>query len=415
MKGHTDGAALFDKAVALYESGGDRLECAQMFEKSAQMLENEGAPQRQSAMAYNRAGMCHFKCGSGTDIESQAFEKARSLMKELPDHNSDPLMAIIRSNLAECCARSGDLLESAKLYRQASVTFSNLMFSELAAGTPGQAFNQYICVEKSLAELYRDMEEYIQAQTCLTRIIELAEKHCDYSPATDEMLCSFYNARGTIRFRMGDYEGEIADCTEAIVRCEQLGSDPMGLAIMYSNRGEAYEMLGRYDDMIVNMRQALDSLEKCESGEEADTMSFRISYSLARGLEKSGRLTEAAKVYGQAADIISRMASGEDVSMHLRAEAACRINRAACLSHCELHLYYDSMKEYNRAAKLLEGLENDNNALARLRTLYLSRSELFEAFDELEAAKADYIRAENIAKLIGQKDAEPPTEAPEQA
>ncbi|MBE6765839.1 MAG: tetratricopeptide repeat protein [Ruminococcaceae bacterium] len=415
--GLSEGARLFDRASQMFETDGASEQCALLFEQAGQAFEKENAPVRQSAMAYNRAGMCRFKCSDDTSAEAADFERARDLMKSLPDRNGDPLMAIIRSNLAECKARSGEREEAAKLYRQSAVTLSDLMYDELSKGSAGEAFDQYVGVQKSLAQLYRDMGEYIQAQTCFTRVISLIENHSQRSDQTDSMLAGFYNARGTVRYRVKDYAGEVEDCTRAILLSERVGDDLPGLGIMYSNRGEAYEMLGMYDAMIVDMRQAASIFEKCGEMEGAKEMLFRSTFSIAKGLELSERLFEAAKTYGAAAELMQELRDetdeGEDTSSMLKAEAACRISRAACLCRCELHLYYDSLREYNRAAALLEGLE-DRGALSKLESLYLLRSELYEAFDELEEAKADYLRSKAISERLMQTDEQQPQQPQEQ-
>jgi len=175
--GLSEGARLFDRASQMFETDGASEQCALLFEQAGQAFEKENAPVRQSAMAYNRAGMCRFKCSDDTSAEAADFERARDLMKSLPDRNGDPLMAIIRSNLAECKARSGEREEAAKLYRQSAVTLSDLMYDELSKGSAGEAFDQYVGVQKSLAQLYRDMGEYIQAQTCFIHIFLCVHQH----------------------------------------------------------------------------------------------------------------------------------------------------------------------------------------------------------------------------------------------
>ena len=412
----SEGSAMFDRAAGLYsrcescEEGADYFECARLFEEAGETLEKEGAPVRQCAMAYNRAGMCRFRGGvfgsiktvKKDDDEARDFERARELMKQLPEHNSDPLMAVIRSNLAEYFQRNGENEEAAKLYRQSAVTLSDLMYAELRAGSPGSAFDQYIGVLKSLAELYRGMEEYIQAETCFTRAINLIEENGPEGKEKSSQLAGFYNARGTVRFKNENYIGEVSDCTRAIELCTLSDSDPLELAIMFCNRGEAYQLLEKYEEMIVDMRQALGELEKCEPSFEAAEMRFRASYGLARGLELSGRGLAAANAYLAAAQMSRDMSKGMPPAVakqRLRAEAACRVSRAVCLESCPKHLYYESMKEYNRAAEILEGLKGEQGVAARLSELYIKRGELYEAFDELEEAKRDFLRADELSDI----------------
>ena len=112
------------------------------------------------------------------------------------------------------------------------------------------------------------------------------------------------------------------------------------------------------------------------------------------GLHKNGK---AADAYRRAAGYIDKSIDSEDNGSYMK--ALCHFRRAVCLCRRDEQEYYGALYEYNKAIKLLENMPASNEKNENLRQLLSSRGSLYEAFREIDLAKADFKRAESLRSV----------------
>lgn len=372
--------------------------CAEMFRRAAELLSAENAGAELIGSAYNGLGLCRYKNGDDAQLEAEAFEKAQSALRKLPDYSTNRLMAVVRCNLAECRVRTGCVSEAAELYRKASAAFERL-----SAGGDSESTEQYAFCQNSLAGIYRTQGEEKQALLCLNRTISLLNKMNVAGGKYSVQLMCCYNVRGTLRFRLGDYQGEVDDCTRALELWKRRPEDYIGASVIYANRGEAYEAMEKYREMIADMRRSVDCIQLADTPPDTaiSVATANRAFAIGRGYSGLGQLEKAAKYFSYSANILSDIEerSVDGVSLDEK-EALCRFRRASCLCGCEKHLYYDAMTEFNLAAGLLERSGDHGANAEQLMMIYSARGELYEAFGEIESAREDFRRANELTSRI---------------
>lgn len=373
--------------------------CAEIFMRAGERFVSEGDDLALAAGALNKAGICHFRNGSPTEKEKDCFYRALGVM-ELCDDEDDRLQiltALIMSNLAECLAREGECDEAVDMYCRASEVFVRHL-----DGEDRMCLTHYAICQRCLSDLYRRREENIQAHTCLSRSISELERRADSLPEQLRLhLAVCYNARGTLRFQMGNYEGEVDDCTRSLQLREGLDSEVDALATVVANRGEAYAMLGRTEQAREDYLHAIDLLDSIPENTSAAVSAATRFYALGQLYTEAGQHPEAAEAFRSAARRIASVRSRRTEDAEYTAEqladieSLARMRLSAAIYSCGDRDFFDSAAEAREAIRLLEGLPLTVERAARLSALHFSMGELMETFDETEAAEAEYDLAED--------------------
>ena len=151
--------------ASVMENAGRELE--QQAELSAHMLFS-------AANAYNRAGICRYRAGSPLEQESADFERGRELLLEAQkscsaDRDEKLLLALVSSNLAECCFRGGDSIRSRRLFEE-----SALAIEPYIKESPTY-LAQYSFCQSCLFDIDRADENNVEAGNRISRLIRLYE------------------------------------------------------------------------------------------------------------------------------------------------------------------------------------------------------------------------------------------------
>ncbi len=376
--------------------------CAQTFIRSGERFIEEGDDTALAAGAFNKAGICLFRNSSSTEEEKACFHRALAIMaddstEDDSDDRVQVLTALIQSNLAECLSREGESAQAIEMYNSASKVFEQHLGDE-----DRMCLTHYAICQRCLSDLYRHSEENIQAHTCLSRSIAELERRRDQLPDQLRLhLAVCYNARGTLRFQMGDYEGEVDDCTRSMQLREDLESDPVALATVISNRAEAYSMLGRFEPAKADFLRAVELLDTVQDSDSAAITAATRCYSLGLLYNEEHFFPEAADAFRSAAERIASVRSRdpEDIEYTreqlIDIEALARMRLGAAIYQCTDRDYFDAMTEGREAIRLLEQLPLTVDRAARLAALHLSMGEILEMFDEMEAAETEYDLAED--------------------
>ena len=398
--------------------------CAGLFCRSAEQFENEGEAHL-SASAFNKAGICIFRLGDAPEMEERYFRRALSVIEGAePDNGEskqDILRALIQSNLAECLMRKGESDEAISLYSEASSVFASHLDEE-----GDMCLIHYAICQRCLSDLYRTKQENIRAHACLTQSInELDRRRDKLSDQLRLHLAVCFNARGTLRFQMGNYEGEVDDCTMSLQIREGLEDEPSSLATVYSNRAEAYAMLEQYDKAKSDFMRAIELFDREPDNGQAAASAATRYYSIGLLCDEQGNPADACDAYRSASERIAALRisglptleySGEQL---IDLEAICRGRLSAALARLEERDYFEALTENREAVRLLEKLPFNANRLARLAVLHLHAAELLELFSELEAAEKEYeqaaiYRTESLRLIASDKNRHQSEEAPEE-
>ncbi len=388
--------------------------CARLFSCSGERLEREGEDYAMAAGAFNKAGICLFRQGAHTSEEKHCFYRAMDCMNSIGRENlttehRDVLKALIQSNLAECLSREGETAEAMELYEQAAEVFRKHLSDE-----DNMCLTHYAICQRCLSDIYRTGDENIHAHACLSRSIAELERRRGKLP--DQLLLHLavcYNARGTLRFQMGDYEGEVEDCTRSLQLREELEDEPNARATVISNRAEAYAMLKQFDHARDDFLKAVELLDTIPESIPAEISAATRLYSLGQLCTEQNRPEEASDAFRSAAcrlaDIRAKNPEDTEYTMEQLTdiEALARMRLGAALYQCSDRDYFEVMSEGREAVLLTEQLPLTAERAARLAALHISLGELLETFDEQEAARIEYeiaeeYRDEGIALLLSE-------------
>ena len=402
------------------EVGLDPAECAGYMNAAAHAVESEDDSSPVAAELYNQEGICWYNA-SPTDVPSQhdelndkekarleeqfadrelhAFENAlRVLNKCDPDNEKAiDLMPSLHSNIGECYMRREDYAHAIKHYHFAVEAFERLFASGKFSGKAKPAQEPYIfqyglCF-KALGDIYNELDDNRKCAEALTKAILVMERLDN--PAARNELAACLNARGVVNFRLGNYKKNIEDATRAIALKKDDDGGEINMAIMLKNRSDAYRELGDFKSMQSDLSESINLLDKSELPDEL-LGSFYSSHWFSmgvcqEGLNKNGK---AADAYRRAAGYMEKSGNSEDSGIYMK--ALCHFRRAVCLCRREEQEYYGALYEYNKAIKLLENMPASTEKNENLRQLLSSRGSLYEAFREIDLAKADFTRAESL-------------------
>lgn len=416
LKGKADGSELLNVASEAMNHSLPDDYCASLMHFSAERLTAEKAYPNMISIAYNKEGICLYKAEAPLEQEAACFEKAEKVLNRIKPIDDDDLLlrSLVKSNLAECRARGGDLVDSAALYRQ-SISLLERRKTKTATGT-----DQYAVCQRNLSDIYRHQGETLKANTCLNKAINALEEHPD--GATEPVLAqlaSCLNARGTLRYSMGDYAGEVEDCTASIKLRKALPADRLGTATVYSNLAEAYEQLERYFDAAVSHGNAVAELGKLDKTDSlVKALTAMQLFAQAKCVYATGDVDGALKLFVQSAAEFGEVRGAElneySSTELTEMESLCRFRLSHTACEEEHHNYHLAMSELNKAITLLAGLEETPSHLMELSVMHTAMGELYEMFDEQECAADEYSAAEELrgrlAESITEADAEPEEE-----
>ena len=376
--------------------------CVACYERAAREFLEAHRPV-DAAGAYNKAGICRFKTGTMLSNESELFENAFSLLEnEQLSDTQQVLYALVCGNLAECRVRQDRFDDAVGLYERACSIFSEHLDDDVC-------LQHYAMCQRSVSEICRMRGDNVEAGVRLNKAIDALEQRHLPSPAIKHLLSSCYNAFGTICFQMGDYEGEVSACSAALHLRPDESHDPVGTATIYTNRAQAYEQLGKPRRAEDDYRTAIRLLEGDHS-DEARLYTALRHFSLGGILDNADRVTEAVDCYMVCADTLRefRLAGktfGDiDSEQMIDMEALCRYKLGLCFTRVENRDYYRAMNEHRTAVELLQASNISAERAAHIAALFTSLGEMFELFDDYDAAKENFENAEHyhsVAAISG--------------
>ena len=392
--------------------------CENFFYELAMDFKQSGAAPRLTATAFNKLGVCRFRAEKSLEAETISFEMANKAVDtiEAPDSDELILSALIKSNLAECLVRAEEYEPAAELYREASGIFAPKV------GKSAVCTEQYAICQRNLSDIYRREDDNVQANRCITLAIEAFENHPE---ADDEgvaaQLSSCYNARGTMRYGIGDYAGEIDDCTHSLELREQINStDYLGFATVYSNRAEAYAALEKWDKTAADYQNAVDSLKKLPK-ENLFFQALSAIWLMAKGraLLAAENFSDALEAFIEGAEFFA-VVRGKEVENYSSdqlavMEAHCRFFIATTARQEEHLNYHLAITELRTAIELLEELPPLKMRFLQLSSLHNHLGELYELFDEQELAEKEYSISEMLYSQHGDGVAYPIADEDENA
>ncbi len=350
------------------------------------------------AAAYNKEGICRYRAEAPIEQEINCYIKAKQAIETIegPDEDDILLGALINSNLAECLARNGDYIEAAGLYR------SSCDIYEQRKKRSAVCTDQYAMCLRSLSDISRATGDNITAHNYLTQTINLLEKHPDgASENVIAQLSSCHNARGTLRFHIGDYTGEISDCTAALELRKHIPADHFALATIHANRAEAYEHCEDFEAAAEDYKAAIGELEQiADTVHDARAFICIRLYALGEAYKAQELLREAMDAYQRCADGLLSI-RGENFQELSRAqlndtEAFCRMWIAQLALGEPFTDYHIALTETRRAIALFEDSEPSTALSMRISFLHSVLGEIYEMFDEHDSAAEEYRIAQEI-------------------
>ena len=402
------------------EVGLDPVECAGYMHEAAAAAESDDSSFSVAAELYNQEGICWYNASplgmsAGTEEndpdgkirleekydenELQAFENALRVLR-LGDGSSDKTMELLpslHSNIGECYMRREDYIMALAHYDNAIAAFESFFESGSFTGrkkTEQEPYLfQYGLCFKALGDIYNELDDNEKCADALTKAIEVMEK-IDDTVARNE-LAACLNARGVVYFRLGNYKKNIEDATRAIALKKDDDGGEINMAIMLKNRSDAYRELGDFKSMQSDLSESINMLDKSKLPDEL-LGSFYGSHWFSMGVCQEGlhRIGKAADAYRRAAGYMDKSIGDGDQDAYMK--ALCHFRRAVCLCRREEQEYYGALYEYSKAINLLEKMPASNEKNENLRQLLSSRGSLYEAFREIDLAKADFSRAESL-------------------
>ncbi len=402
------------------EVGLDPAECAGYLHEAARAVESEESSSAVAAELYNQEGICWYNASPLSlpaepdesnvrdnaqleqmfaEKELQAFENALMVLRRC-DGKSDKVMDLmpsLHSNIGECYMRKEDFVMALAHYDNAIAAFERLFATAAFTGkqkTEQEPYLfQYGLCFKALGDIYNELNDNPKCAEALTKAIEVMERIDD--PAARNELAACLNARGVVNFRLGNYKNNVDDVSRAIALKKNDDGEEINMAIMLKNRSDAYRELGDFKSMQSDLSESIDLLDKSKLPDEL-LGSFYGSHWFSMGVCQEGlnKIGKAADAYRRAAGYMDKSVSDGDQGAYMK--ALCHFRRAVCLCRREEQEYYGALYEYNKAINLLETMPASNEKNENLRQLLSSRGSLYEAFREIDLAKADFSRAESL-------------------
>lgn len=335
--------------------------------------------------------------------ELEAFENSYCELLKCDQRNPSvlDLMPSLLSNIAECYVRCKNLDDGLKYYRKSAEAFEKLFVSQVFIEKNNESKEAYVfqygmCF-KSMGEIYEHIDDSNNSVKAFTQAIEVFEKIDSESAHYQLAFC--LNARGCMNYRMGNYQNEVDDVTRAIkLRSDSEGSE-VPIAIMLKNRSDAHQALGDYKSMQADLTESIHILDRSEAPEGAlDSIYGEHWYSLGVCQEELDKVGCAADSYRKAEKYLKASKSSDDDMVNIIMQVMCHFRRANCLYRRDEQEYYGALSEYDNAVKILEELPSSVEKNERLIAILTSRGNLYEAFREIDLAKADYKRVEQLRK-----------------
>lgn len=401
-------------------------ECAEYLHTAAVAFDGGGEDNLVAAELFNQEGICWYNSSPDVDIPegmetdmSDVTERMMALEEQFSERElaafedsyrklqlCDPkapqvidLRPSLLSNIGECHVRVGEYDKGLTYYLDAVSAFEELFsckeFSEKSKSEQSSYVMPYGVSFKTLGEIYDAKDDNEKAAGYFTKAIEVFEK-IDSDTARHE-LAYCLNARGCIRYRLGDYRGEVEDITRALAIKKNDEGSEITMAIMLKNRSDAYRELGNYKGMHSDLTKSLNMLDQSGMPEEI-LNSFYGSHWFSMGVCQEGlhKVGKAADAYRKAAKYMSSSKRGARDDSNVFMQALCHFRRAVCLCRRDEQEFYGALFEYNNAIDLLEHLPASKEKNENLKQCLSSRANLYEVFREIDLAKADYSRAEML-------------------
>ena len=394
-------------------------ECAGYLHDAAAALESGGSDRITAAELYNQEGICWYNASPLTDADSReisprelsdmlnrfaekelaAFENAIRVIGSC-DGGDEKVMTLtpsLHSNAGECYMRKEAFDVAITHYNTAVAAFERLFATDSFRGRNGKEREpyliQYALCFKSLGEIYNELGDDPQCMNALSKAIEVMERLDD--PAVRNELAACLNARGVVHFRLGEYKQNVEDATRAIALKKGDDGGEINMAIMLKNRSDAYRELGDFKSMQSDLTESIDILGKSKLPEDILSQ-FYGSHWFSMGVCQEGlnKIGKAADAYRKAVGYMDKNKNADDSDAYMK--ALCHFRRAICLCRREEQEYYGALYEYNKAIKLIEGMPASDEKNENLRRVLSSRGSLYEAFREIDLAKADFHRAESL-------------------
>ena len=410
------GSAMLDIYTAmLYEVHMPPMYCAELFEKAEERLTAELEASDKStriknklnhgiAEACNNRGLCLFHCNRPAEEEVECYERAISAMYEttLCGENDMTLLGSMMTNCAETYERCGEIEKSVEIYKDAIDLYDALFEFD------DSVIADYIGCYLGLSGVYRKQGELVLANYWISQAISVLDQYSETTHHKDTVLLpQALNTRGTIKFAMGDYAGEIADCDQALslLKADKT-SNPAFVFLVYSNRAEAYEHLEKYDEAAADYEAAIKTLSsiknetpKVHSQIASHTLCCGRCYAKAGKNEKAiSMLTTAAGLFGDLRDVCS----GDSATHIEENEALCHFLISQALLNDEHHDLHRVLSEQLKAISIAEAISEPNFfTYMFLMALHNALGEIYESFDEQDSAAEAYKKAQEYLTLAG--------------
>lgn len=342
------------------------------------------------------------------DRELEAFEKSYFYLTKCDQNQIEviELMPYLMSNIGECHMRRNNIDKSIEYYQKSAEAFERLFarseFAERDQQSKDPDIFQYGICFKSIGELCEKKDDTDHSIEAFGKAIDVFAK-ID-APSARYNLGFCLNARGCMNYRMGRYSNEVEDITRAIdVRSNDEDSE-ITIAIMLKNRAEAYESMGDYRSMKSDLEQSLVMLDKSKAPRKIlDSMYGEHLLSLALCHEELNDDGSAAEYYRKALTYFDAVQSENDDDLdNIEMRATCHLRLANCFIRRDEREYYGALAEYDRAIQLLEKLPPSVEKNERLKTVLFFRGRLYEQFREIDLARKDYERIEQINEILAQ-------------
>lgn len=366
--------------------------CASLFARLTALLEAHGESTDELVNAYNCLGISLYRSTAPVEAEISAFKKAAFHAEVCVETNRTNIHGVILSNLAECYLRKGDTELCYSIYRKADEIFSALDDVDI--------INHTTCL-KFIADLQLLQNEKNEAVETLKRATGLLEPAAAENPAIAHQLSLCRNALGTVYFQLGKPELEIPELTKAIDLISKFPVDNASLALLYSNRGEAYEVMGKYSLMEKDYSAALGLADKSDAEQHPrERLSQAAKWlSIGRFREDSNEHENAISAYKSALKLLSPLCkSNNSDADELTAFAYYQLGNTYC--NDDVKDFSSSLASYSRSLDILEKLPPSPSRSFHLATTYDARASFYEVFGEHTLALADHRRAVELRNSL---------------
>lgn len=373
---------------------------AGLYELAAQKHAELGVQARcQAATLYNRAGIIRYRDGSDSEGELRAFELGHAILDGASELSEEEewMLNLLKNNLAESVFSEGDSERAQELYSHAADYFEGKASLENK-----EAGEHYSISLRGLTEVLREKEDFMGAYHAISRLINSIEKLLKNEKKDNgeneiflAVLGGCYNSRGTLRYRIGDYDGEVEDCTKSLELRKKIDGDDFGEATVYCNRAEAYEAVGNTAAAADDYITAIALFEKIDEPRARLACAER-RYCLGRLLNSKKEYRRAQAYFEKAVSGLAELRAtgvrieGYSAEQLTDLEALCRYWLGLAASGGDDHDYYIGITELRKAIALLESLPNTEARSAQISSLRYSYGELLELFGEYDLSMQEY-------------------------